>query len=605
MTAKFNADILGRLTEATDEELTGALAAIREDFGGFQSQAATQETRDAVVSLRDAAQSITGEQGRRAGLADDQSQALADLGSIFAEGDASESTEPGDQSGGAEVQQATEEQHGAGRAENPADAEADTTDADTGDNNGDTGNGDAGEGQESTVTASARRPLGGTHRQQAAPVPTLGQVRYRTTASAGLDNVAPGATMDRQQFLSALHDKIRATVRQPGYERYTVATVRSEFPEERTLVASGSAELNMSRIEAAVREARSIRAYERGGEGQHALVAAGLCAPLETLYDIRTIGDTDRPVRDSLVRFQADRGGVQYRPALRGVTQTGGIGFWTTEDDEADPLVPKTCVEIACPGIEDAVVEAIYKCLTFSEMSTRFDPEFMASVVRAQDIAHARIAENHLLTILTTASKAVYSNQVLGATRDILVTLDKMIAYYRNVHRINRDTPLRWIAPVWALYLMRADMTRQMVGDGLQVMALTDEQIVSWFRARNVNPTWHLDGIDPADLTVPEPDVPVPAQFYTLLAANSPVPSFPAALSTLLFAEGDWSHLDGGTLDVGVVRDSTLIGQNRFQTFSESFEYPFFRGVESIHLIIPAVPTGASGATEAVTVAEA
>lgn len=603
MTAKFNADILGRLAEATDEELTGALASIREDFGGYQNQATTQETRDAVVSLRDAAEAIVGEQGRRSSLASEQGQALADLGSIFAEGETAEQavTDPATTEPPAATEQATEQ-----APESLADQGDDTTEntGDNADSDDAAEEGDAGEGQE-TVTASARRPLGGTHRQPAAATPTLGQVRYRTTASAGLDNVAPGATLDRQAFLEAMFSKIRATVRQPGYERYTVATIRSEFPEDRTLVASGSAEANMTRIEEAGRLARSVRAFERSDEGQHALVAAGLCAPLETLYDIRTIGDTDRPVRDALVRFQADRGGVQYRPALRGVTQTGGIGFWTVEDDAEDPLVPKTCVEIACPGIEDAVVEAIYKCLTFSEMSTRFDPEFMASVIRAQDIAHARIAENRLLTLITAASKTVYSSQVLGATRDILVTLDKMIAYYRNVHRISRDTPLRWIAPVWALYLMRADMTRQMVGDGLQVMALTDEQIVSWFRARNVNPTWHLDGIDPADITAPDPDVPVPAQFYTLLAANSPVPAFPGALSTLLFAEGDWFHLDGGTLDVGVVRDSTLIGQNRFQTFSESFEYPFFRGVETIHLVIPAVPTGASGATEAVTVAEA
>jgi hypothetical protein len=605
MTAKFNADILARLADATPDELAGALAAIREDFGAFQSQPASDETTAAVVSLRDAALAIRAEENRRAALGATHSSALSDLGDIFAEGDgaqgeqgdgtgqASDSTEHGDQTDSTATQEAVEDQHGEGRVENPAD------NADAGDNDNDAGD-SGGEGQE-TVTASGRRPLGGTHRPGATQVATLERVAYRTTASAGLDNFAPGAQLTRQDMLAAFGDKLRAVRNTPGYERYRVATIRAEYPESRSLVASGDPERNMQLVENAVAEARRVQAFQRGDAGQHALVAAGLCAPLETLYDIRTIGDTDRPVRDALVRFGADRGGIQYRPALRGVTQTGGIGFWTTDNDEADPIVPKTCVEIDCPGVVDAVVEAIYRCLTFSNMSTRFDPEFMDSVVRAQDIAHSRIAENHLLTLMTAASKNIYSEQLLGAVRDILATLDKMIAYYRNVHRLNRDTPLRWIAPVWALYLMRADMTRQMVGDGMQVMALTDEQIVSWFRARNVNPTFHLDGIDPADLTVPEPDVPVPAQFYTLLATNSPVPDFPTAISSLLFAEGDWLHLDGGTLDFGVVRDSTLIGQNRFQTFSESFEYPAFRGVESIHLVIPALPTGASAATVDIT----
>jgi hypothetical protein len=255
-------------------------------------------------------------------------------------------------------------------------------------------------------------------------------------------------------------------------------------------------------------------------------------------------------------------------------------------------------VEIDCPGVVEAEVEAIYKCLTFSNMSTRFDPEFMDAVVRAQSVAHARFAENRLITQLTTASKDVYSTQVLGATRDILVTLDQMLPYIRSTQRLNDDQPMRWIAPHWARNLMRADITRQMVGDGLQALAITDAMINSWLAERNVNVTWHLDGIDPAEITAPTPDVAVPAQFYTTLGDEVAVPGFPNALSTLFFPEGDWLYLDGGTLDLGVVRDSTLNGQNRFQTFSEEFGFPAFRGIESIHLVIQANPTGQSAATK-------
>jgi hypothetical protein len=254
-------------------------------------------------------------------------------------------------------------------------------------------------------------------------------------------------------------------------------------------------------------------------------------------------------------------------------------------------------VEVDCPGIVTAQVEAIYKCLTFSNMSTRFDPEFMDSVVQAQAIAHARHAENKLLTSLTNASKQVYSNKLLGAVRDALVTLDKMVAYFRSYHRLSTNTPLRMIAPAWLMNLLRADLTRQMVGDGLDALAVSDEQVADWFRRRNVNITWHLDGIDPADLTVPEPDITIPNQQYSLLATNSVAPPFPDVVSTLLFVEGDWLWLDGGTLDLGVVRDSSLNADNRFQTFSESWEFPAFRGVESFHLAMTLQPTGQSAAT--------
>lgn len=607
MTAKFDAGILGRLAEATADELANALAAIREDFSAVREQPVTQESRDAITALRDAALAITGQQAALAAVGTDFSSAAGELDALFSEGDDSATAE----TDATAVQEAVEAQHGTGDADALAnqtpedDGDDDATD--DGDENEGDGDADDQEGKDAVTASAGRRKLGGVQKPRSTGR-KLPQVAFSATASAGLSKFSPGAKLTRSELWDAFAEKLRAVgaVRQNGYERYTVATVRGEYPEARQLTASADAETNMRLVEAVVDEARSVHATRNGfDEAGAALTAAGFCAPLENLYDIRTIGDTDRPVRDALVRFAADRGGIQYRPALDGVTQTGGIGFWDAADDEADPIVPKTCVEIDCPGVLTAEVEAIYQCLTFSNMSTRFDPEFMDSVIRAQAIAHARIAENRLLTLLTTASKDIFSTQLLGATRDILVVMDKVIAYYRNVHRLANETPLRWIAPMWARYLMRADITRQMVGDGLQSLATTDAAIDSWFRERNVNPTWHLDGIDPADLTVPEPDVVVPAQFYTLLTDGAPVPPFPDALSTLLFAEGDWLHLDGGTLDLGVVRDSTLNGQNRFQTFSESFEFPAFRGIESLHVVIPAEPTGASAATVTVSAAAA
>jgi hypothetical protein len=612
MTAKFDAGILGRLAEATADELANALAAIREDFSAVRDQPATQESRDAITALRDAAVAIKGQQDKLAAVGAEFTSSVTELDAIFGE---SEGDTGAAESDATAVQEAVEAQHGTGDAEALANKkpEGDGDESADGDDDGDQdeneGDGDADdqEGKDAVTASAGRRKLGGVQKPQGTSR-KLPQVAFFATASAGLSKFSPGAKLNRSELWDAFAEKLRAVsrTRQNGYERYTVATVRGDYPESRQLTASADPETNMRLVEAVVDEARSVHATRNGfDEAGSALTAAGFCAPLENLYDIRTIGDTDRPVRDALVRFAADRGGIQYRPALDGVTQTGGIGFWDEDDDTADPIVPKTCVEIDCPGVLTAEVEAIYQCLTFSNMSTRFDPEFMDSVIRAQAIAHARIAENRLLTLLTTASKDIFSTQLLGATRDILVVMDKVIAYYRNVHRLANETPLRWIAPMWARYLMRADITRQMVGDGMQSLATTDAAIDSWFRERNVNPTWHLDGIDPADLTVPEPDVVVPAQFYTLLTDGAPVPPFPNALSTLLFAEGDWLHLDGGTLDLGVVRDSTLNGQNRFQTFSESFEFPAFRGIESLHVVIPAEPTGASAATVTVSAAAA
>ena len=39
-----------------------------------------------------------------------------------------------------------------------------------------------------------------------------------------------------------------------------------------------------------------------------------------------------------------------------------------------------------------------------------------------------------------------------------------------------------------------------------------------------------------------------------------------------MFASGTWLYLDGGQLNLGVVRDATLVGTNDFILFSETME---------------------------------
>lgn len=596
MTAKFNADILGRLEAASLDEINAALAAIGADVAALQAQysgkPATDESLNAYNTLREAARKLSARKVALGELATEQVSAFTELQELTAPDSAPEPAAP-----------AAAEPPAADPALAPAAPEPAEPTAPEGDTPSTT--------EEGAVTASSRRPLGGTTVPEVDTVRPLGKLTQVTTAAAGVDGYEGGQALTRRQLAEAFRSKALATsgIGVQGYQRYTVATVRSEYPEDRQLTRANGAWTNIERVEDVVKAAQKLSAADNlankvqvrsNVNGEDALTAAGLCAPLETLYDIETVGDIDRPVRDALTRFGADRGGIQYRPSLDGVTQTGGIGVWTPTDDEDETPTPKSCVEIACPGILTAEVDAVYQCMTFSNMSTRFDPEWMDSTIEAQAIAHARFAENRLLTQLTTASKNIYSTQVLGAMRDSLVTLDKMTAYYRNVHRLRDDAPLRWIAPLWYRNMLRADIVMQMVGDGLQSLALADSELDRFLALRNINVTWHLDGINPPDVDLVT-DIVTPAQFYTLLATNSAVPNFITPVSTVLFREGDWLYLDGGDLNLGVVRDSTLNGLNRFQTFAENFETSTHRGVESIHLVLQVQATGESAATKDTT----
>lgn len=68
----------------------------------------------------------------------------------------------------------------------------------------------------------------------------------------------------------------------------------------------------------------------------------------------------------------------------------------------------------------------------------------------------------------------------------------------------------------------------------------------------------------------------------------------------MLYPEGSWLFLDGGTLDLGFVRDSTLNSTNDYQVFAETFEAVALVGVESLALTMDLCPSGAGSATASI-----
>jgi hypothetical protein len=66
-----------------------------------------------------------------------------------------------------------------------------------------------------------------------------------------------------------------------------------------------------------------------------------------------------------------------------------------------------------------------------------------------------------------------------------------------------------------------------------------------------------------------------------------------------MFPEGAFLYVDGGTLELGLVRDSVLNKTNDFQIFGETFENVAYVGVESIAVTSVVCDTGVvTGPTE-------
>jgi hypothetical protein len=437
------------------------------------------------------------------------------------------------------------------------------------------------EDPEETVTAAGNAPeLSAPADRQLKVEPSAAPVTI--TAGANIPDFAAGSELnglkDVAKAMFNRQHKLGMSNPSADGEYITVATFSTSYPEERTL-SSADKDSNSDKVAAVI--------------APQALVAAGgLCAPVDVSYDIFGFGVLDRPVRDSLAKFAADRGGIRFvtPPTLSDLT--GAVSLWTLQDDidaatagAPDPVKP--CIRVNCGQEVVVYTDAIPLCLTFGNLNSRAWPELIERHTELGLISHARYAETRLLTRIGALSTAVSATALLGAARDYFVQLEQIAAGYRSRHRLDPKAKLRVLLPEWFRNALRADLTRQLPGDGQDVtFNLTDAQIDSFFRARNVEPSFFLDGET--------------GQIFGTQAAGAISP-FPANVIWYLFAEGTFLFLDGGTLDLGVVRDSTLNGTNDYKIFLETFEGVAKVGIESLRVSSALKIWGAAAATVVTT----
>lgn len=306
--------------------------------------------------------------------------------------------------------------------------------------------------------------------------------------------------------------------------------------------------------------------------GDRAIVAAGgVCGPLEADFSHPVCGDRGRPIRDALPGFQADRGGLRFAPAITPGDLVGGVTVWTEENDQSPGAVlEKACPHINCPDELEARVDAIVRCLEVGNFQAKFNPEFWRSRLDLLLVEHDRIAEQTLFAQMQAAATDVTWSVTAGGTaKEALRALDRAAAGIRSRLRILDQTVLRWIAPSWLRDAFRSSITNT-TGDGLEAYSVADGLLAQFFLNRNITPVW-------------SPDL----QVIDAQGAGA-IEDFPATATTMLFPEGAYIFLDGGTIDMGVeVTDSTLNKTNDRQAFAETFEQATYRGCEALEIVVP------------------
>jgi hypothetical protein len=436
-----------------------------------------------------------------------------------------------------------------------------------------------------TVTASAEEGFQAPADRQ--PVIQVSEpAKVAITAGADIPGYTAGSTIDSiSEVAVAMEKRIHSLRRVNGGdgEQHIVASFSTIYPEERTL--STDAESNKAKIDAVV--------------GQEALVASGgHAAPFEVKYDIFGLGSTtDRPVRDLLPKFQADRGGVRFvtPPTIISLTNANAnaasvydyanaVGLWN--ETTASPSVAtwvnnigdstatvKGSLTVAAAAEQTAQTDAVTLQLQFGNLMTRAYPELISRHNELALVQHAREAELNLINKISGFSKAVNAHaatteaaNLIGVGRDFLVQVRKAAVAYRSRHRIDAGTRLKAIVPAWIYDAMAADLALNMPGDGN--LGLGANEIKGYLAGSNVDLVASLDL----------------GSFGAQPGAAAKLLEFPDTFDWYLFAEGSFLFLDGGTLDLGIIRDSSLVNTNDYKMFIETFEGVAFVGVESLKI---------------------
>ena len=394
-----------------------------------------------------------------------------------------------------------------------------------------------------------------------------------------------GEIADLAGVAKAMSDAWNSGVASPYGNRVRVARIAAEYPSDRVLPEMDGTTVD-ERIESVVAAGQNPSSWS-----DPLVASGGWCAPTDVDYGLVQISVATRPVRDALPAFQATRGGLRVAgsPTLSDVTvsfdasdEDAAISVWDNDTDLDPDGATKGVQVIPCPEFDEYLTQAIVKRLRAGNFGARAFPEKVSQFNELALAAHARVGDTILLDGIKAASTAVTVGQSLGAARDLIEAIKRAAAGYRSRHR-SPNVVLRALVPRWITTLGDVDLVRSLASDS-RFVSEGEAVFVSGLAVAGVNVTFYDDS--------PTTGV---AQTFGAQAAGALSP-FPTAVQWGLYDEGHFLFLDGGTLDLGIVRDSNLNSTNDYETFVETFEGLAPRGVESLWITSTVCADGTSSA---------
>lgn len=273
------------------------------------------------------------------------------------------------------------------------------------------------------------------------------------------------------------------------------------------------------------------------------------------------------------------------------VTRQGSTGYITDAVDAAMiggsatqvAAGTKPCLQVVCPVAFEVRVNAVTRCLEFGTLASRAYPEEVTAWTKLSIAWQARFAEQQLLTTMFAGSTQLTQTAVLGASRDVVPTIIKDVAYLVQHNRMN---PMGRKIHVWLPWTARVACAVDLMfssGYEMEFYSQAFQQVDAAFASADINVTWYWDQAVGT------------GQYFNsgnTIGAGANV-TFPTTVMAIIAPEGSWVFMDGGTWDLGVVRDSNLVGRNAYRLFAESWENAYLIGPESLAVTMTVAINGA------------
>lgn len=303
-------------------------------------------------------------------------------------------------------------------------------------------------------------------------------------------------------------------------------------------------------------------------DAEHSFIADGMvvhnCSPSEVRYDFFNIACSDGLV--DLPTFGVDRGGIRYptSPSLADVFSAiafGGVSvalavtsvpwLWTEASDTAAATgsPTKPCVRVPCPTFNEVRLDCIGECITAGNLTESAYPEAVSNFLGLMSRAHERAMNGRQLAQMTSLSAAAINTGSFAVTgqpvyQQIYGGISLAVTDYRERYGMCQRDVIEVVAPHWLRAAIRADLAWR---NGVPPEQVPDSALDMDFSTLGARVQW-----------VSDYQVRGSGQF----GHSTAMTAWPTSATLMVFAAGTFVRGNGLSLDLGVVRDSTLNSTN-------------------------------------------